>query len=152
MGQMAIKIDLEKAYDRLSWDFIRDTIMEVGLNQTWTRNLMHCIESSRMSILWDGTKLDWFTPKIGIRQGDPISPYIFVMCFECPSHIICKAIADGDWKGIKLSRHGPTLSHLFFTDDLILFVEASMHQLRVILDCLNRFCGCFGQRVHFQKS
>ena len=51
VGLMAIKIDLEKAYDQLSWDFIRDTIMEVGLNQTWTRNLMHCIESSRMSIL-----------------------------------------------------------------------------------------------------
>ena len=52
VGLMAIKIDLEKADDRLSWDFIKDTIMEVGLNHTWIRNLMHGIESSRLSILW----------------------------------------------------------------------------------------------------
>ena len=51
VGLMAIEIDLEKAYDRLSWDFIKETIMEVGLNHTWTRNLMHGIESSRLSIL-----------------------------------------------------------------------------------------------------
>ena len=110
LGLMAVKIDLEKAYDRLSWDFIKDTIMEVGIHQTWTRNLMHGIESSRLSILWDGTQFDWFTPERGIRQDDPISSNIFVMCVELLSHIICKAIVDGDWKGIKLSQHGLTLT------------------------------------------
>lgn len=74
-GYMVIKIDLEKAYDRLDWDFIRDTLFEVGLNNTWVRNIMSCIETSRLSILWNGEKLNWFKPERGTRQGDPISPY-----------------------------------------------------------------------------
>ena len=57
----------------------------------------------------DGTQLDWFTSERGIRQGDPISSYIFIMCVEMLSHIICKAITDEDWKGIKLSQHIPAL-------------------------------------------
>lgn len=75
---MVIKIDLEKAYDRLSWDFIRDTLEEVGFNEEWIRNLMNCIEALKMSILWNDEKLPSFSPQRGVRQGDSISSYIFV--------------------------------------------------------------------------
>ena len=87
VGLMAVKIDLEKAYDRLSWDFIKDTIMEVGLHQTWTRNLMHGIESSRLSILWDGTQFDWFTPERGIRQDDTPPPPSSGKCVDHSTEI-----------------------------------------------------------------
>ena len=62
-GIMALKIDLEKAYDRLSWDFIRDTLHEVGLNSDWVRNIMTCIEMFRMSPLWNDSQLGWFYPR-----------------------------------------------------------------------------------------
>lgn len=110
---MALKIDLEKAYDRLSWDFIRDTLKEAGFNDDWIRNIMACITTTRLGILWNGEQLDWIVPSRGIRQGDALSPYIFVLCIERLCHKIREAVNQGRWKGVKLSRYGPTLSHLF---------------------------------------
>ena len=72
-GFMLIKVDLEKAYDRLSWDFIKDILIKVGFPDSWTINIMH-IEIVKMSILWNGYKLEGFKPPRGIRQGDAISP------------------------------------------------------------------------------
>lgn len=113
---------------------------------------MSCIESSRLSIIWNGEQMDWFNPKGGIRQGDSISPYIFVMCVERLSHIICQAVENGRWKPIQLSKNGPSISHLFFADDMVLFAEVSMEQLQVILECFNTFCSGSGQRINFLKS
>ena len=68
-------------------------------------------------------------------------------------HIINKVVSGGEWKPIKLSRLGPPLSHLFFADvNLILFTEASVEQLKVVLDCLNLFMDCSGQKVNYQIS
>lgn len=100
LGYMVIKVDLEKAYDRLSWDFIRDTLAEVGFDNVWIRNLMMCIESPIMSILFNGKKLPCFFSERGIRQGDSISPYIFVLCIERLSHFIAQATSEGRWRGI----------------------------------------------------
>lgn len=78
-GYMVLKIDLEKAYNRLSWDFIDDTLREVGFNQDWVRNVMESVTTARLAVLWNGDKLDWIEPSRGIRQGDAISPYLFVL-------------------------------------------------------------------------
>ncbi|XP_073051702.1 uncharacterized protein [Primulina eburnea] len=151
-GYMVIKIDLEKAFDRLSWDFIQETLTDVGLNREWIRNIINCITTTRLSILWNGEQMNWIKPDRGIRQGDSISPYIFVLCIERLSHIICQAVHNGSWKAIRLSRNGPLLSHLLFADDMLLFAEASIDQLHIIMECLNKFCTSSGQRVNFQKS
>lgn len=151
-GLMVVKIDLEKAYDRLSWDFIKDTLKEVGMDSIWIRNIMTCVETPLLSILWEGEQTDFFKPGRGIRQGDPISPYLFVLCIERLSHIILKEVDKGNWKGIKVSRNGPTLSHLFFADDMVLFREASEGQIDIVKDCLDRFCSCSGQKVSLAKS
>lgn len=88
-GYMAIKIDLEKAYDRLSWDFIQDTLDDVGFNSTWVRIIMECIRTPRMAVLWKGKRLHWFRPSRGVRQGDAMSLAIFVLCIERLSRMIC---------------------------------------------------------------
>ncbi|XP_019152396.1 PREDICTED: uncharacterized protein LOC109149189 [Ipomoea nil] len=151
-GYMVLKIDLEKAYDRLDWSFIRNTLQEVGLNDVWVRNIMHCVESAEMSILWEGNKLERFKPERGVRQGDSISPYLFVLCIERLGHIITEAVTQGSWKGIKVSRNGPSISHLFFADDMVLFAEANESQICTIMNCLDRFCKSSGQKVNKIKS
>ncbi|XP_031116716.1 uncharacterized protein LOC116020380 [Ipomoea triloba] len=145
-GWMIVKIDLEKAYDRLSWDFIQSTLLYAGFNECWIRNIMECVCTSRLAVACNGQTSDWFKPKRGIRQGDPISPILFVLCIERLSHLIENAVDKGTWKGLKITRKGPILSHLFFADDLVLFGEASMHQASVIKKCLEEFCSMSGQR------
>lgn len=66
--------------------------------------------------------------------------------------MINQAVRDGSWKLVQLSKNGPSLSDLFFADDMVLFAEASTHQLQVILICLNKFYMGSGQRVNLQKS
>ena len=79
-----------------------------------------------MHILWNGEVTEKFVPGRGIRQGDPLSLYIFVLCIERLSHGITQAVVDGRWKPIRLVKNGIPLTHLFFVDDLLLFVEASL--------------------------
>lgn len=105
-----------------------------------------------MRILFNGRMTDSFSTTRGIRQRDPLSPYLFVLCLERLGHLIQSKVETGLWKGIKCTRACPTLSHLFFADDLLLFSEASLDQLEVMESCLKEFCELSGQRVSLMKS
>ena len=101
---MAIKIDLEKAYDRLNWNFILDTHRDVGLPDNLSSLILECISSATMNLIWNGGKSDSFKPFRGIRQGDPLSPYIFVLCIERLSHLINLTVQNKLWKPFKVAR------------------------------------------------
>ena len=90
------------------------------------RITMDCITTARMQILWEGELTEEFTPARGIRQGDPLSPYIFVLCIERLSHRINQAVSDGRWCPIRLSQNGVPLTHLFFADDLLLVIKPKL--------------------------
>lgn len=83
---------------------------------------------------------------------DPLSPYIFVLCMEVLGHYFQNAVDKGNWKGIKISRGSPMISHLFFVDGLILFEEAKMRQTKVMEDILRSFCNESRQKVSVEKS
>lgn len=145
-------VDLEKAYDRLRWDFIEDTLGGVGFDEHFIHIIMKCISLAKMKIMWNGSLSEEFNMERGIRQGDSLSPYIFVLCMERLSHIINDSIESKHWRPIKVSRGGPQISHLFFADDLLLFVEASCNQMRVINDCLANFWKYSGAKVSVEKT
>ncbi|WZZ33856.1 hypothetical protein YC2023_017257 [Brassica napus] len=151
-GWMILKLDLEKAYDRLRWDFLENTLRAAGLSADWVGRIMECVAGPEMSILWNGEKSESFKPSRGLRQGDPLSPYLFVLCMERLCHLIDEAVVEKKWKPISLSRGGPKLSHICFADDLILFAEASVVQVRVIRRVLETFCRASGQKVSLPKS
>lgn len=113
---------------------------------------MHCVSTVKYQICINGELIDSFTPMNGIRQGDPLSPYLFVLCVEKLSHITFDLAQKGSWKAVKSSQSGPMVSYLFFVDDLILFAEASVKQARIMKDCLELFCQASGQIVNYDKS
>ena len=102
-----------------------------------------------MSILWNGKPLESFRPKQGIRQGDAISPYSFVLFMERLGHLIQEAVNTKKWEPIRLSRHYLTC---FFSYDIILFAEASVDQMRTIMNCLEKICVLSSQKISIQKS
>ena len=113
---------------------------------------MNCLNCSSFGVLWNGEKTEAFSSSRGVRQGDPLSPYLFVLCMERLNQIIEDAISRGSWKPATSSRGVPPLSRLFFTDDLLLFGEATVEQARVIKQCLDMFCAASGEKVSTHKS
>lgn len=109
-GYMEIKIDLEKAYDIMSWGFLRNVLEEIQLPNNLVDLIDSCISSGSMNILWTGVKSDVFMPSRGVRQGDPLSPYLFVLRMEKLSHIIADEVETGVWRPLKLGRNGVPIS------------------------------------------
>lgn len=113
---MAIKIDLEKAYDRLEWDFIRNALKLFKFPEHLSSIILSCISSSSVSVLYNGGALDPFHPSRGIRQGDPFSLYLFILCMEVLGALITDKCQTNLWDPVPTSRGGISFSHLFFTN------------------------------------
>lgn len=111
---MAIKVYHEKPYDRLSWSFIFDTLLETTILMDIIHVIMECITTARINVLWNGELTEDFVSSRGIRQRDPISSYIFVLYIKRLSHGISKVVSKDVWKPMCLSRNGTPFSHLFF--------------------------------------
>ena len=141
---MAIKIDLEKTYDKLEWSFIRDTFTVFNVPPYLISVIRSCVSSSSVAVLFNGGALEDFKPSQGIRQGGPLSPYIFIMCMEVLGFLIKDECDSNLWDPIKASRGGPAFSHLFFADDLVLFGKANEKNCQSIKDTLEVFCELFG--------
>ncbi|GKV26879.1 hypothetical protein SLEP1_g36097 [Rubroshorea leprosula] len=152
VGDMVVKLDLEKAYDRLEWSFIREALTFFKFPPKFISLVMSCVSSSSISILVNGNKTDAFLPSRGIRQGDPISPYLFILCMEYLSIKLSNDMAEGKWKGSKAGKRGPTLSHMFFADDLVFVGKATLTNAQYLKDTLDFFCSRSGQMVNNAKS
>ena len=152
VGYMAIKIDLEKAYDKLEWSFIRERLMEINLPTELTDLIMSCVCSVSSSVLFNGGRLDPFFPSRGIRQGDPLSPYLFILCMEYLGHLIEGKCSQKLWNPVRTSQGGLPFSHLMFADDVVLFAKADVGNCVAIRDAPDTFCNRTGQTVSEAKT
>ena len=149
---MAIKLDLEKAYDRLEWSFIRDTLKLFRVPTKLVSLIMSCISSSSISILFNGDALEPFNPSHGICQEDPLSPYLFILCMEVLGALIENKCHEKFWNPVKSSQGGPAFLPLFFVDDLMFFARANRKNCIVIRDVLDSFCALSRQKISEEKS
>lgn len=113
---------------------------------------MSCITQGDTAILWNGQTIPSLEIEKGLRQGDPLSPYLFVLCMEYMTNCISEDVSKKKWIGIKPSPRGPAITHLFFANDMMLFCTANDKNCRSVMDILNNFCKVSGQKVNFQKS
>ncbi|WZZ22713.1 hypothetical protein YC2023_124100 [Brassica napus] len=149
---MAVKTDMSKAYDRLEWEFIALVLNRLGFHQNLINCIMHCINSVTYSFLINGLPRGKIVPSRGIRQGDPLSPYIFIMCSEVLSGLCNRAQGNGLLQGLRVARGSPRLTHLFFADDTMFFLQADKENCATLKTILNKYEQASGQSINKDKS
>lgn len=148
----ALKIDMMKAYDRVEWSYLQRVLQKMGFAQAWISSVMRCITSVRYSVKVNGDLTVPFIPSRGLRQGDPISPYLFLLCAEGLSCMLKEADKAGQLKGVRNGASGPAISHLLFVDDSIFFTRAERKSVNALKSMLQIYCQGSGQKVNLQKS
>ncbi|XP_042980088.1 uncharacterized protein LOC122310270 [Carya illinoinensis] len=114
---MAIKLDMSKAYDQVEWKFLEAIMKKMGFGCRWINLVMDCITSVSYSVIVNGQYGSSFKPEKGIRQGDPLSPYLSLLCAERLNALLTQAETRQEIKGVAACRGGVRISHLLFVDD-----------------------------------
>ena len=149
---MAVKLDMSKAYDRVEWSFLEAMMHKMGFHSTWINWIMQCLSSISFSFNINGEVKGYVIPKRGIRQGDPLSPYLFLICSEGLSNLLRKATANRMLSGMNISRRGPSITHIFFADDSLIFCKANQDQTKELMRVLDVYGLASGQVINLEKS
>ena len=133
---MALKLDISKAYDQVEWEFLEKIMHHLGLDEKLIHIIMSCLKSVSYSVLLNGQPMGSIKPLRSLRQGDLLSPYLFLLCALGLQSLIQKAKVNDDIKGVAICRNGPRVSYLFFADDSVLFYCATEDECHRILEIL----------------
>ncbi|KAM6549548.1 hypothetical protein CsatB_021224 [Cannabis sativa] len=151
-GFMALKLDMSKAYDRIEWPFLESMLRKLGFVDWWVRLLLKCVSSARYTVVHGNHEMGPILPSRGIRQGDPLSPYLFILCAEGLSAILRKFESRGLIHGCKVANGAPRITHMLFADDSYLYCKATTVEATRIQEVLSKFEAASGQKVNLSKS
>jgi hypothetical protein len=152
VGYMAVKLDMSKAYDQVEWVFLEKVMSRMGFDRRWIALIMECVSSVSYSILINRAPVGNFKPSRGIRQGDPLSPYLFLLCAQVYSIHLHRAQESGMLRRVPTSPKGMRINHLFFADDSLLFFKATIHEWHVLNKVLELYEQASGKRLNKDKT
>lgn len=124
----------------------------MGFPTKLVNTIMRCVRSVSFSILINGQPSNSFKPQRGIRQGDPLSPYLFIICAEVLSGLIFSYQDQGKIHGISIAKNAPPISHLFFADDSMVFCRANRTEAKHLMDIFAEYQRISGQKINLSKS
>ena len=151
-GYMALKLDMSKAYDRVEWSFLEKMMLHLGFSNSFVFIIMSCIKSVSNAVFFNGEPVGHIKPTRGLRQGDPLSFYMFLLCAIGLQGLLHKAKSDGAIRGISICCNGPRISQLFFADDSVLFYHAKQAKCQVILNILASYERGSGKKINKDKT
>lgn len=151
-GDIALKIDISKAYDRVDWGYLKQMMLRMGFALRWVEWIFLCVSSVSYSVLLNQDRVDPIQLGRGLRQGDPLSPYLFILVTEGLTTLIHRVVAMGDLHGVKVCRRAPILTHLLFADDCFLFFRATNREVATMKAILATYEVASGQAINYAKS
>ncbi|VFQ91682.1 unnamed protein product [Cuscuta campestris] len=150
-ANIAIKLDFAKAFDRISWQFLEVTLSSFGFSSQSCHLLLSTLKVTHFSILINGTPHGFFKMKRGVKQGDPLSPLLFILGNEGLSRLIKGKVEEGSLKAIHTGRNHPP-SHLAYADDIIFFLSGHFRNLLRFKGLLDCFLKSSGHLINLNKS
>jgi hypothetical protein len=148
----AVKLDMMKAYDRVEWHYLQAIMLKLGFSAAFVRLIMKCVTSVRFTVRANGELLPYFTPTRGLRQGDPMSPFLFLVCAEGFTTLLNFYGGNYVDRGIRVSPRSPWIIHLLFADDSLIFMKANEDSALRLNMILRVYEDCSGQSVNREKS
>ena len=125
---------------------------KLGFSDVWIKRIMTCVSTPSFSVCINGKAFGNIKPTRGLRQGDPLSPYLFLLSGKGFTALLTKEEVEGRLHGVSIRRRAPIISHLLFADDFLLFCRATMEEVRCISDTLQLYATSSGQCINFEKS
>ena len=152
VGQMVVKLDISKAYNRVEWSFLHGIMQKLGFDPRWVNLAMETVTTASYSVFINGEPKGWITQSRGIRQGDPLSPYLFLLCAEGLTTLLNKEVENRVVNGIMSCQNGVCISHLLFADDSLLFCKYMIGECQQLLSILGQYEAASGQAINRQKT
>ena len=146
-----MKVDLHKDFDSVHWVFLQDLLQALNFPPIFILWIMACITSVQFTIAINGQQGDFFKGKRGLKQGDPLSPLLFVLSMEYLYRLLKKTCSHPGFEYHPYCKR-IGLSHLMFADDLVIFCKAKPHSLRLLMEAFNTFTNCTGLKANLDKS
>ncbi|XP_028101025.1 uncharacterized protein LOC114300334 [Camellia sinensis] len=147
-----LKLDFEKAYDSLNWEFLWSMMNNLGFGEKWLVWMRSCIATARVSVLVNGSPTEEFQPQKGLRQGNPLSPFLFIIAAEALNLLLARAVEKGLFRGASVGGNDLRISHLQFADDTIVFCEGDHEEVLNIKRVLRCFEVMSGLKINYHKS
>lgn len=147
-----MNLDVSKAYDRVDWGFLIKQMVQLSFDRKWIDWIRLCVTTVSYSFSFNGSQIGPIIPTRGLRQGDPLSPYLFLFCVEGLSRMLKTSSDEGRIKGCRICVQAPTITHLLFADDSFLICKANIEEVREIKSILQRYELESGQAINLEKS
>eukprot|EP00253_Pinus_taeda_P017267 PITA_17267 len=141
---MIIQIDIAKAYDKLSWSYIREILKSYGFDYNWIKWGMALVTTASCLIILNGSPSKTFKPSRGLRKGDPLSPFLFILMMEGLGRAIRPAKEEGRIQGLRLTQYGDTVTHQQFVDDTMLQGTPTVKEAKAFKQILSEFARAAG--------
>ncbi|XP_042965908.1 uncharacterized protein LOC122299590 [Carya illinoinensis] len=151
-GNVLIKVDIAKAYDSLDWDFLLHVMTSFGFSTRFCELIRQCISTPWFSMVMNGSAKGFFPSGRGLRQGDPLSPYLFILVQETLSRLIKHNFEMEKIAPYSHPRGTPLISHLFYADDIVVFANGGRASLQAISDVFALYESWWGKVVSKEKS
>ncbi|XP_042065480.1 uncharacterized protein LOC121808994 [Salvia splendens] len=149
---MVLKLDMEKAYDRVQWSFLIKILRKMGFSERGLGLIENCISPCWFSVLINGSVAGFFKSSRGLRQGDPISPSLFILAADYLSKLLDRLILRRKDMMYRTARYTMGISHLAYADDIMIFSQAQSSSILQLLECLKHYMEVSGQKVNVGKS
>jgi len=149
---LCLKVDFEKAYDSVRWEFLYDMLGRLGFHSVWVKWIRGCLESASVSVLVNGSPTEEFRPTRGLRQGDPLAPFLFIIVAEGLAGLVRQALKTNLLSGVKIGSKEVEVSFLQFADDTLFFCEESWSNVITMKAILRGFELASGLKINFHKS